>query len=53
LRVGARELSAFGYELAARKPEVASRARVFGHLRPDSYRGGECVEMRIVDIEPA
>lgn len=51
LRVGARELSAFGYELAARKPPLATRVRIFGHLRPDSYRGGDCVEMRIVDVD--
>jgi single-stranded-DNA-specific exonuclease len=51
LRIGARELSGFGYELAARKPQLGTRTRVYGHLRPDSYRGGECVEMRIIDLE--
>lgn len=51
LRVGNRELSAFGYELAARRPAVASKVRVFGHLRPDTYRGGETVELRLLDVE--
>jgi single-stranded-DNA-specific exonuclease len=51
LRVGERELSAFGYELAARRPALASRTRVYGHLRPDTYRGGESVELRLVHVE--
>jgi single-stranded-DNA-specific exonuclease len=50
LRVGARELSAFGYELSEKAPKLASRARVFGHLRPDTYRGGDAVELRILDL---
>lgn len=50
LRIGARELSAFGYDLAASRPDLASSARVYGNLRPDSYRGGEAVELRIQHI---
>ncbi|MFT3921519.1 MAG: single-stranded-DNA-specific exonuclease RecJ [Myxococcales bacterium] len=51
LRIGARELPAFGYELAARRPALATRVRAFGHLRPDTYRGGQCVELRLLDLE--
>jgi single-stranded-DNA-specific exonuclease len=52
VRVGERELAAFGYELAAHKPELAAPVRVYGHLRPDGYRGGDAVELRILDLAP-
>ena len=50
LRVGERELSAFGYELAARKPELGSRMRIVGHVRPDTFRGGDAIEVRILEL---
>jgi single-stranded-DNA-specific exonuclease len=51
LRVGARELSAFGYGLAARRAELGPTLRVYGSLRADTYRGGDRVELRIVELE--
>jgi single-stranded-DNA-specific exonuclease len=50
LRVGARELSAFGYELGTQLPRVEGRARLYGHLRPDTYRGGDAIELRILAL---
>jgi single-stranded-DNA-specific exonuclease len=50
LRIGARELSAFGYELGAKKAELGERIRAYGPLRPDTYRGGDRVEMRILHV---
>ncbi len=51
LRIAGRELSAFGYDLASQQPSVGARARVYGNLRPDTYRGGEAVELRIQQLE--
>ncbi len=51
LRIGSRQVSAFGYELAAQKASLGERVRIFGHVRPDSYRGGENVEVRIIEID--
>lgn len=51
LRVGARELSAFGYQLGELRPSLGARVRLFGHLRPDTYRGGDRVELRILHVE--
>jgi single-stranded-DNA-specific exonuclease len=50
LRVGERELSAFGYELAGRKPELGSLMRIVGHVRPDTFRGGDAIEVRILEL---
>lgn len=54
LRVAGRELSAFGYQLGTRlgpAPEtLQGRVRVIGALRPDGYRGGDQVELRIQDV---
>lgn len=48
LRVAGRELGAFGYQLGGQASQLASgRARLLGGLRPDSFRGGEHIEMRI------
>jgi single-stranded-DNA-specific exonuclease len=51
LRIGAREVSAFGFELGARRAELGTQVRVYGQLRPDTYRGGDRVELRILHIE--
>lgn len=51
LRVGARELSAFGFELGAQKAALGGRVRLFGALRADTYRGGDRVELRILHAE--
>ena len=53
LRVGARELSAFGFELGGRRPGLGGRVRIYGGLRPDTYRGGDRVELRILHVENA
>lgn len=53
LRIGGRELGAFGLGIGARKAELAPLVRVYGHLRADTYRGGDRVELRIVDLENA
>ena len=50
LRVGERELSAFGYELAGQKPELGARMRIVGHVRPDTFRGGDAIEVRILEL---
>ena len=47
LRVCGRELSAFGYKLGASAEQLVGRVRVLGSLRPDTYRGGEHIEVRI------
>ena len=51
LRLGAHEIGAFGYELGSRRPEPGAQMRVYGHLRPDSWRGGDAIELRILDLE--
>ncbi|MCA9603046.1 MAG: single-stranded-DNA-specific exonuclease RecJ [Myxococcales bacterium] len=50
LRVGGARLSGFGYELGARKPELGSTVDVHGSLRPDTWRGGDAIELRIGGI---
>jgi len=47
LRVSGRELSAFGYKLGESAAALSGRVRVLGSLRPDAYRGGEHIEVRI------
>jgi single-stranded-DNA-specific exonuclease len=51
LRVAGRELSAFGFDMAAQRPAVGARIRALGALRPDAWRGGENVELRIAELE--
>lgn len=51
LRVGGRELGAFGFELAAQRPPVGSRICALGQLKPDTWRGGEQVELRLSAFE--
>jgi single-stranded DNA-specific DHH superfamily exonuclease len=52
LRAGGGELSAFGFEMGAKRAELLSpRVRVWGALRPDTYRGNERVELRLMHVE--
>lgn len=53
LRVGRQSVSAFGYELASRSPAVGDRIDALGTLRPDHWSGGDRVELRLMDFEPA
>lgn len=53
LRVGRQSVSAFGYELAARAPAAGARIDALGTLRPDHWSGGDRVELRLIDFEPA
>jgi single-stranded-DNA-specific exonuclease len=54
LRAGGGELGAFGFELGPQKALLQTpRVRVWGSLRPDTYRGNERVELRILHVEPA
>jgi len=53
LRVGAREVSAFGFELGDKKAELGPSVRIYGQLRPDTYRGGDRVELRILQVDNA
>jgi single-stranded-DNA-specific exonuclease len=47
LRVGGRSISAFGWELGALVDRADEIDGLLGSLRPDSYRGGDAVELRI------
>jgi single-stranded-DNA-specific exonuclease len=56
INVLGRELSAFGYQLGAQAAGLAGQVRLRGTLRPDGFRGGEAVELRIEQVstlEPA
>lgn len=47
LRMGERRLTAFGWELGELADSLGPRVHVFGSLRPDSWRGGDAIELRI------
>ncbi len=47
LRAGDRRLTAFGWEMGDLAGELGARVNVFGSLRPDSWRGGDAIELRI------
>jgi single-stranded-DNA-specific exonuclease len=51
LRIGNREVSAFGFDLGDKKLSLGPLLRLFGQLRPDTYRGGDRVELRILHVE--
>jgi single-stranded-DNA-specific exonuclease len=51
LRVGRQRLSAFGFQLGPRLDEVGSRICAMGSLRPDTWKGGENVELWLTDFE--
>jgi single-stranded-DNA-specific exonuclease len=50
LRVGPRILRAFGYELGHRAEGLGKRTSVAGHVRLDSWTGGDAVELRVTAI---
>jgi single-stranded-DNA-specific exonuclease len=52
LKVGDRSLRAFGYEMAAARVAVGDTIRVLGQLRPDTWTGGDRVELRLQELEP-
>jgi single-stranded-DNA-specific exonuclease len=47
---GGQRMGAFGPELGARAADLGERVVVFGRLRPDRFRGGDAVELRITQI---
>lgn len=51
LRIGARTIRAFGYDLAAVPVTVGGSVRAIGHLRPDTWMGGDRVELRLLEVE--
>jgi single-stranded-DNA-specific exonuclease len=50
LRVGDRTLRAFGYEMGAREIATGSSIRALGNLRPDTWLGGDRIEMRLIEL---
>lgn len=46
-------LGGFGPGLGASLGEITGRARVVGQLRPDTYRGGEAVELLVNEVTRA
>ncbi|MGD8858963.1 MAG: single-stranded-DNA-specific exonuclease RecJ [Myxococcales bacterium] len=46
-----RELSAFGLGMAGRAPRAGASIRAIGALRPDSWVGGDAVELRLAELE--
>jgi single-stranded-DNA-specific exonuclease len=51
LRVGTRTLRAFGYDMASVPVSVGAAVRAIGHLRPDTWMGGDHVELRLLEVE--
>ncbi|MFO0708683.1 MAG: single-stranded-DNA-specific exonuclease RecJ [Sandaracinus sp.] len=46
-RVGKERVTAFGYGLGAEAERIGDTVSVVGSLRPDTWRGGEAVELKI------
>jgi single-stranded-DNA-specific exonuclease len=51
LRAGGQTLSAFGYRLGPRVAGVGSSICAMGALRPDTWKGGQNVELWLTDFE--
>jgi len=51
LRLGTRTLRAFGYDMGAIPIDVGAQIRAIGHLRPDTWLGGDRVELRLLELE--
>ncbi len=51
LRAGGQRLSAFGFRLGERVEEVGASICALGTLRPDTWKGGEQVELWLTDFE--
>ncbi|MFH1435033.1 MAG: single-stranded-DNA-specific exonuclease RecJ [Pseudomonadota bacterium] len=47
-----REIGAFGPNMGGRLREVTDGVSLAGHLRADTYRGGEALELLVLDIKP-
>lgn len=47
LRMGERTLTAFGWEMGGLADQIGSTVDVHGSLRPDSWKGGDAIELRI------
>ncbi|MGE0786148.1 MAG: single-stranded-DNA-specific exonuclease RecJ [Sandaracinaceae bacterium] len=47
LRIGGKNVTAFGWEMGDLASEVGRRVDVYGSLRPDAWRGGDAIELRI------
>lgn len=47
LRVGGKGLTAFGWEMGDLAGELGATVDVHGSLRPDTWRGGEALELKI------
>jgi single-stranded-DNA-specific exonuclease len=47
LRVGDQRLTAFGWEMGDLAGALGEKVDLFGSLRPDSWRGGDAIELRI------
>lgn len=47
LRMGERRLTAFGWEMGALSGDIGGKVSLLGSLRPDSWRGGDAIELRI------
>ena len=45
-----RDLSAFGYQQGSQAVSLKGRIRLLGTLRPDGFRGGEAIELRIEHV---
>ena len=50
LRCGRTPIEAFGYDLAGRIGAAHGQIDLVGSLRPDSWRGGDAVELRITEL---
>ena len=51
LRVGSRTFRAFGYDMASAALQVGDDVRALGNLRPDTWLGGDRVELRLLEVE--
>ncbi len=50
LRCGGTPIEAFGYDLADRLGAAHGQIDLVGSLRPDNWRGGDAVELRITEL---
>jgi single-stranded DNA-specific DHH superfamily exonuclease len=48
---GGRNISAFAPGLGHRATELSGAVKVFGHLRPDTFRGGDAVELLVRRVD--
>jgi single-stranded-DNA-specific exonuclease len=50
VRMGDRRFTAFGWEMGDLSGEIGARVDLLGSLRPDSWRGGDAIELRIAGL---